>query len=189
MFNDRAKTLVELIGICPAMVAALAVVRALGLPDCWIAAGFLRNRVWDHLHGHGVPTPLNDIDVVYFDPERQEKTIEKRLEARLKAALPGEPWSVKNQARMADVNGDPPYRNSAHALEHWCETPTPIGARLTADDRIELLAPLGLDDLFDLIVRPTPHALKHPAKLRQYRERMAKKNWPRLWPRIKVLNF
>ena len=26
-------------------------VAQLGLPDCWIAAGFVRNAVWDVLHG------------------------------------------------------------------------------------------------------------------------------------------
>ena len=90
---------------------------------------------------------------------------------------------------MALVNHDPPYRDTAHALEHWCETPTPIGVRLTADDRIQMIAPLGLDDLFELIVRPTPFASKHPPKLQQYRERMARKNWPGIWPRIRVLEL
>jgi uncharacterized protein len=28
---------------------ALGLVMALGLPDCWIGAGFVRHAVWDHL--------------------------------------------------------------------------------------------------------------------------------------------
>ncbi|WRQ77412.1 nucleotidyltransferase family protein [Pseudomonas saxonica] len=31
-------------------------VRSLNLPDCWIGAGFLRNAVWDYLHGRS-PSP------------------------------------------------------------------------------------------------------------------------------------
>lgn len=187
--SSRETLLMDLIGADPWMCEALRAVRALELPDCWVAAGFVRNRVWDHLHDYREPTPLNDIDVIYFDPGRLAKDVEKRLEASLAQAMPGLPWSVKNQARMATVNGDPPYRDSAHALTCWCETPTPVGARFTSDDRIELIAPLGLDDLVDLIVRPTPHAESHPRKLAQYRERMTRKDWPRLWPKVKVLNL
>jgi hypothetical protein len=189
MVASREMMLVDLILADPSMFEALKAVRSLELPDCWIAAGFMRNRVWDHLHGYGEPTRLNDIDVVYFDPADIGKDVEKRLEVRLVEAMPGQPWSVKNQARMAGVNGDPPYRDSAHALSCWCETPTPVGARLGDDDRIELIAPLGLDDLVDLVVRPTPHASANPTKLVQYRDRMARKNWPRLWPKVKVLNL
>ncbi len=178
--------LIDLLGSDRAMMGALAALRALELPDGWIAAGFVRNRVWDHLHAFAEPTPPGDVDVVYFDPDCLDEAVEKRFEAALLNHHPGEPWSVKNQARMAGVNGDPPYRDTADALTRWCETATPVGARLTAAGVIEVIAPLGLDDLFAMTVRPTPHARKHPDKLRQYRERMATKNWPRLWPRIRV---
>lgn len=188
---DLACRLLDLVRSDLGMIAVLDAVRSLDLPDCWIAAGFVRNRVWDHLHGYDEATPPPDIDVVYFDPDDVSEAVEKRLEATLHRRLPGRPWSVKNQARMAGVNGDQPYRDTAHALEHWCETPTPIGVRLAGDAaaELELIAPLGLDDLFSLIVRPTPHAATHPAKLAQYRERMARKNWPRIWPGITVLDL
>jgi len=46
---------------------ALECVRLLNLPDCYLAAGFVRNLVWDFLHQMPSPTPLNDVDVIYFD--------------------------------------------------------------------------------------------------------------------------
>jgi len=90
---------------------------------------------------------------------------------------------------MAIRNGDAPYRSAEHALEHWCETPTAVGIRLNARDDIEMIAPFELDDLFGLIVRPTPFAADHPNKLAQYRARMNKKNWPSQWPGIRVLGL
>jgi len=189
MDDTRCQNLTDLISADPSMMAALAAVRSLDLKDSWITAGFVRNRVWDHLHGFEKPTPLNDIDVIYFDPEHIDPAFEKHLDAELEKRVPGLPWQVKNQARMAQRNGDPPYRSVDEALQHWCETPTAIGVRLSAGSEIEVTAPLGLDDLFDLVVRPTPFARGHPHKLAQYRERMAKKNWPHLWPRIRVLNL
>lgn len=186
--KDRLRRdLLDLILADPAMMAALHAVKSLDLKESWITAGFIRNRVWDHLHGFAKPTPLNDVDVIYFDPDRIDPAFEKRLDDTLAQHMPDLPWQVKNQARMAERNGDPPYRSIDDALQHWCETPTAIGARLNARSQIEITAPLGLDDLFGLVVRPTPFARSHPHKLAQYRERMARKNWPRLWPRIRVL--
>ncbi len=168
------------------MMAALTAVAGLGLPDCWIGAGFLRGAVWDRLHGYGSRTPLDDIDVVYFDPEAPDPAAEAALETRLGALLPGLPWSVKNQARMHLRNGDAPYGSSAESLAQWLETPTAVALRLNEAGRRELLAPLGTEDLLGLVVRPTPHARAHKHRLAAYRARMEKKNWPAKWPRLTV---
>lgn len=166
-------------------MAALHAVAGLGLPDAWIGAGFLRGAVWDRLHGYQVPTPLADIDVIYFDPEEPDPAAEAALERRLGAVSPGLPWSVRNQARMHLKNGDPPYGSSAEALAHWLETPTVVAMRLNQDGGLELLAPLGTEDLLGLVVRPTPHA--RARRLDAYRERMTKKNWPARWPRLRLI--
>ena len=168
------------------MMAALGAVAGLGLPDAWIGAGFLRGAVWDRLHGFGSRTALDDIDVVYFDPETLDPAAEAELERRLGALLPGLPWEVRNQARMHLGNDDPPYRSSADALALWLETPTAVAVRLNRDGSLELLAPLGTADLLGLVVRPTPHARSHKHRLAAYRERVARKNWPARWPKMRV---
>ncbi len=73
-----------------------------------LAAGFVRNLVWDRLHGL-VATPFTDIDVIYFDPADLSRETENRYEAELRILAPEYPWSVKNQARMHLRNGDKPY--------------------------------------------------------------------------------
>ena len=166
----------------PDMLACLEAVAALGLPDCWIGAGFVRAAVWDALHGYSEPTPLEDIDVVYFDPDSGD-TREKPAEAALARALP-RPWSVYNQARMHLYNEDPPYRDTAEALANWLETATAVALRLTEAGRLELLAPHGLEDLFALRVRPTPRARE--ARLAAYRERLKRKRWQERWPRLTI---
>ncbi len=169
------------------MMAALGAVAKLGLPDCWIGAGFLRGAVWDRLHGYASRTPLDDIDVIYFDPEAPDPAAEAALERRLGEDLPGLPWEVRNQARMHLRNQDAPYRDSADALAHWLETPTAVALRLNDGGGPELLAPLGTEDLLGLVVRPTPYARKHAHRLAAYRERLARKNWPAKWPKLKVV--
>ena len=167
----------------PDMLACLEAVAALGLPDCWIGAGFVRAPVWDALHGYRAPTPLGDIDVVFFDPASGD-TRETPAEEAMARALPGLPWSVHNQARMHLYNEDPPYRDTAEALANWLETPTAVALRLNERGRLELLAPHGLDDLFALRVRPTPRARE--ARLDAYRARLKRKRWQETWPRLTV---
>ncbi|WP_394213024.1 nucleotidyltransferase family protein [Enterovibrio calviensis] len=41
-------------------VKAINCVHNRNLAHCFLAAGFVRNLVWDHLHQEAVPTPLND---------------------------------------------------------------------------------------------------------------------------------
>jgi hypothetical protein len=163
----------------------LETVRALDLPDWWIGAGFVRNAVWDHLHGFSSPTPLDDIDVVWFDPARAEKSIDDSLLTSLRVRQPDLPWSVKNQARMHLRNGDRPYRSSVDAMCHWPETATAIAVTLRRDDALELAAPFGVDDLLAMVLRPTPHFRAH--RLAAYRERQRAKSWHTRWPRLREL--
>lgn len=62
---------------------ALSIARELGLHQWCLAAGFVRNLVWDQLHGHRTPTPLNDIDLVYFDKQNISEQHDLQLEAQL----------------------------------------------------------------------------------------------------------
>ncbi len=84
-------------------------------------------------------------------------------------------------------NGDAPYRSTADAMTHWLETPTAVAVRLEATGTLALLAPLGLDDLFRLWVRPSHHARCH--RLAAYRARVAAKAWQKTWPKLRVLDM
>lgn len=164
--------------------ALLLHVESLGLPDAWIGAGFIRNRVGDVLHGHPIDVArLADVDVLFFDPDDTSKEREAEIERRLRALAPGIPWSVKNQARMHLRNGDAPYRDTLDAAAHWAETTTAIAAR-SVRGKVEVMAPYGVDDLLNLIVRPTP-VFGH--KVNIYRERVMAKDWPARWPKLTMM--
>ncbi len=130
--------------------------RDLRLPDCWVAAGFVRNAVWDLLHGYAEPTPLADVDVLFFRNAPDDAYDEQALEATLTQALPQHCWQARNQARMHHVNGFAPFCSSAHAMCHWVETPTATGLALDRLDRLQINAPLGVGDLMSLRVQPGP---------------------------------
>ncbi len=61
--------LLDLIRADPWMMRILRAAAALDLPEWMIGAGFVRNKVWDHLHGFAnAEVQTADIDLIYFDP-------------------------------------------------------------------------------------------------------------------------
>ncbi|MEG0470827.1 MAG: nucleotidyltransferase family protein [Solibacillus sp.] len=163
------------------LMTILKAVESLNLPDCWICAGVLRNKVWDVLHS--IHTTLNDIDVIYFDNSDLTIESETKYEAQLHALIPNLPWSVKNQARMHLKNNLQPFRSSFDGIRHFPETATAIGARI-ANYQIEIIAPHGLSDLFELKIAPTPKYMKveklHPI----YQQRVTTKKWDTTWTNL-----
>ena len=57
----------------PWMMDVLKMVRQRQLPGSWGGAGFIRRKIWDTLHGFEEPTPLNDIDILLFDPSNHRE--------------------------------------------------------------------------------------------------------------------
>lgn len=177
-------TLQALLASDPGCMRVLAQVRDLALPDCWVGAGFVRNRVWNHLHGRTPPALDGDIDVIWFDARRITQERDLILERRLRSQDGSRAWSVKNQARMHRRNGDSPYLSATDAMRYWPETATAVGVRLDEQGAVEVAAPFGLDDLFDLLVRPTPRFTgeKYPV----YLERQRAKQWQVTWPGLAI---
>jgi hypothetical protein len=174
----------DIIAQDPVGMKQLRAARTLALPDWCIAAGFVRNRVWDHLHGISPPRPPADIDVLYYDKADLSKDTEQEFEARLGALLPA-PWQVRNQARMHVWKNLPQHKSSADSMIYWLETVTAVGIRLEADDSLTVIAPLGTDDLLGLCCRPTAFGR---ARLDEYEARVAGKGWRTLWPKVRFLD-
>lgn len=182
----RSDRLSQIVMSDPLRWRLLASVRSMGLPDCWIGAGFVRDAVWDVLHDRPPTTPMADIDVVWFDPDAADPRRDKAIEQDLAAREPGFDWSVKNQARMHVRNGDAPYGSTENALRHWTETATAVAVRRTADDRCQILAPFGLDDLFELRLSPPPGCT--PAKRNAFRRRVKAKRWLERYPKLEIID-
>ncbi|MEK7570868.1 MAG: nucleotidyltransferase family protein [Patescibacteria group bacterium] len=186
------KDIISLIEQDKWMMDVLKTVQSLHLPDWLIGAGFVRSKVWDHLHEYKDRTSLPDIDVIYFDKDdftqeemKQDTTnAEIEYEKRLKELMPDINWSVTNQARMHAFHNDEPYKDSEEALSRWVETATCIGVCLNEQNEVTLKAPHGIDDLVQLVLRPTPGVY---TDTKRFYERMNKKDWLRKWPKLKIV--
>ncbi len=182
---DHARTLISTLLEDKCRRQILAHVRNLALPDCWIGAGFVRNTIWALLSGDKTAGTANDVDVIWFDPMHTKPEFDAQIEQQLTRVESTIPWSVKNQARMHARNGDEPYASCAHALSFWPETATAVAVRLTEAGEIETLAPFGLQDLFDGVVRPTPRFRRD--KLDLFEKRWREKRWLEQWPFLRVV--
>lgn len=163
-----------------AMMAILRAAESLQLPDWMIGAGFVRSKIWDYLHGkvyEGVQ--INDIDLVYFDPENTEEEIEKAYDMKLRGLFNAE-WSTKNVARMSQVDGVPQYTATKDAIAVWPETATALAVALDGDN-LRLIAPCGIEDLVNMTVRMNP---KFPNGIKRVRERVEQKGWRKRWPKL-----
>ncbi|RZI43834.1 nucleotidyltransferase family protein [Herbaspirillum sp. HC18] len=166
----------------PVRMRALRIAHELSLPDWCIAAGFVRNLVWDRLHGYETTTPLADIDLVFFDPADASVARERLLEEKLAAIAPSLPWSVRNQARMHVRNGHPAYGSTIDAMRHWVEQETAVGVKIGGEGEIVVLAAFGMDSLFAKRITPNPLHGK-PA---EFEARLSGKDWLRTWPELRV---
>ncbi len=184
MLLKTKQDIAELIRKDAWMMKILRLVRELHLPDCLIGAGFVRSKVWDYLHDYKKRTPLPDIDVIYFDKSDLSEEVEEKYQGLLKEKMPDVEWSVTNQARMHAFKGDEPYVSAEEGLSNWVEIPTCIGAKLNDTNEVLITAPWGVEDLFNLIVKPNPQCRDNPGS---YRERMQKKNWQKIWPKLIIV--
>ncbi|STQ89142.1 nucleotidyltransferase family protein [Iodobacter fluviatilis] len=163
----------------PVRCQALRQAADLELPDWCIAAGFVRNLVWDRLHDYAEPTPLADIDLIYFNAEDISEEVDRALE-RCLMQNSDLLWSVKNQARMHSRNGDAPYLNTLDAMSYWPELETAIGVSLASDP--VFISPFPLENLRDLQITLNP---KRP-KISDFEARVAEKKWLEIWPKLQV---
>lgn len=182
MHLSSVEDIAVLITADPWRMRVLTAVRDLELPDCWVGAGFVRNLVWDELHGYAQRTPLTDVDVVFFDPSDTNEEREMHITQNLREKLPDVPWEVVNQARAHHFHDHEPYRSTTEALSHWVETATCIGARVDENDQVEITAPHGVADLIADVLRPVPDR-----DMETFNKRISKKDWLNRWPKLRII--
>ncbi|MBE5137028.1 nucleotidyltransferase family protein [Vibrio parahaemolyticus] len=173
--------IVELIKQDPIRVEALNCVSELGLPQCYIAAGFVRNLVWDTLHDFKVFTPLNDVDVIYFDPAESNPNAYLAYESQLRDRMPQLRWQVRNQAKMHKRNGDNPYKSSIDAMSYLPEKETAVAIRQIGLNQYECVAAFGFESLFSYWVTYNPKRLRET-----FENRVNSKGWLVRWPLLRI---
>src|SRR4051794_3417334 len=187
--SELDSRLIELVRSSPLLMRALRAARTVDPPDWLVGAGVIRDLVWDHLHQVRQPTAPKDVDLVFFDPASMGRHREQGVLAAVSAEAPDIGWDVKNQAAVhlwyEQVFGVEvePLTSSVDAVATWPETATAVAIRLTTDDRIEVIAPYGLEDLFGMVCRRNPRRVT----IDEYQRRIQSKSIATRWSRVRVV--
>jgi hypothetical protein len=172
------------------LMAVMATVRDLDLPDWRVFSGAVYQSAWNALTGREAAYGLKDYDVGYFDASdvsyEAEDVVIKRVAAAFAPPL-RELVEVRNQARVhlwfENRFGEPyaPLSSTDEALGRFVAPAFAVGARLEADGRVSIAAPFGLEDLFALKLRPNPNRPRARGWERAVASARAR------WPEIEVV--
>lgn len=157
----------------------------LNLPDWWIGAGFLRNKIWDAIAGNE-SNQSRDIDLVYFDRTDTSAETDWDYDSKMSKAYPFAEWEIRNQARMHYMGNFEPFESTADGIAHWVETATCVAVRLNKG-QFEYLFCYGREDLDNMIARPTPY-FSSADKIQTFYDRIEKKRWQERWPKLQIIS-
>lgn len=159
----------------------------LGLRDWWLASGCLFQTVWNLKSGRPADSDIEDYDVCYFsedtswDAENEVIQNANALFSDLKISV-----QVRNQARVHLWYPEKfgvaysPLTTAGEGILRFPASAQTIGMKRTGGNFMDVYAPFGLGDIWDMVVRPN-RAL--PAS-GHYAEKTAK--WHSKWPAITV---
>ncbi|MHA6296815.1 nucleotidyltransferase family protein [Devosia sp. CAU 1758] len=181
--------LIDIIRAQPHLMAILAGMNELGLPDPLLGSGAIYNTVWNSLTGRSALTGVNDADVVCFDDSDLSYAAEDAVIRRAEAFFSGfpVPVEVRNQARVHLWFSEwfgfdyPQLTCSADMMLYFATTTHAVAARLEAEGQISIHAPFGLDDMFSFRITPNP-ALPN----RETHERKADRARA-IWPELEIV--
>jgi uncharacterized protein len=159
------------------LMSILVTVRDCDPPDWLVGGGVLYKLVWNHLHGYAETAYINDVDVVFFDPDNLSLERERAIERCLSTRRSDVPWVARNQAAV------PPLRSSVEGIGANPGVATAVGVRLLMDDDLYVAAPLGLSDLFELVLRRNPRRVTSES----FRQWVVKKGVREKWTKVKVI--
>ncbi len=161
---ERQTALIEIIRADPNLMHVMRTVRDLNLPDWCLFSGAVYQGVWNKLTGRPVGFGIKDYDIGYFDADTSwdaEDVWIKRVADAFEEPFRSQ-VEVRNQARVhlwaPQKFGEDfaPLHRTVDAPARFVAPAFAVGARLEADDIITVVAPYGLADVFDMVVRPNP---------------------------------
>ena len=188
--TPREREFLALVEADPDIAAMLTAMSTFGAPDLWLVSGVLFQTVWNVLDGYPRGHGIKDYDLFYFDEDASEEAEDRwiRRAAEHFAFAPCE-VQLRNQARVhlwyREKFGMPEYpqlHSSCDGVRQFLLPACMVAIRPAASG-VELFAPLGVDDIFDRILRPNPLWQGRPRP-----EYLAKvERYVRDWPSLKVV--
>lgn len=183
MSDVRKDVLFDILLANPVLGQALDDVPKLSLPNWYIAGGAISQTYWNHIHGFDPMNGIKDFDLVYYDTDTSYSAEDKFIKSadKLFKNLPIE-VEIRNQARVHKWYPKrfgrhiKPYGSVEKGISSWATTITCIGI-----NKEGVFAAHGLDDLFDLVVRP------NKIQVTQHDYNKKANRWKSTWPKLTII--
>ncbi len=155
----------------------------------YLAAGCINQTIFNYYHNYDLDYGIGDYDIVYYDEDtsyEKEDIIIKDLKERLKHL--DLKFDIKNEKRVHIWYNEKyktnrkEYESVEDAISKWGTTITCLGVRME-NNKLIVCAPYGLNDLFNLILRP----VKIDFTKEDYEKKVTK--WTSKWELLKVIRY
>jgi len=180
----------DIIRADPGVSAVLRALQTFDAPDLWLVSGALFQTVWNVLDGHPRGHGIDDYDLLYFDPDTSEEAEDVWIrKAATHFAFADHKVQLRNQSRVhlwypRKFGVDyPQLTSTCDGVDKFLVQASVVAIRPTAPDALDVYNPLGLDDIFERILRPNP-LWKGPPQPR-YMEKA--KRYMRDWPSLRLM--
>lgn len=155
----------------------------------YLAAGCINQTIFNYYHNYDLDYGIGDYDIVYYDEDtsyEKEDIIIKDLKERLKHL--DLKFDIKNEKRVHIWYNEKyktnrkEYESVEDAISKWGTTITCLGVRME-NNKLIVCVPYGLNDLFNLILRP----VKIDFTKEDYEKKVTK--WTSKWELLKVIKY
>ena len=188
-FDEQLKVLESILMKSNNIKYLLKILDELGIEDCYVAAGCVNQTIFNYYHGYELDYGISDYDIVYYDKDLSYDAEDKIIRLiNSKVNDKNIKLDIKNEARVHlwfyekyGIKREA-YNSVYDAISRWTSTVTCIGIRLN-NGKFEVYAPYGLDDLFNMVIRP----VKIDITKKFYEDRC--KKWKENWNNIKIISW
>jgi len=179
--QQRLKNLIVSV---PELIETAEACKCIGLPNFYIAGGAITQLIWNHLVAREPLDKVKDFDIVYFDSaeNKSEKYYEAAINAQLTHSIK---IDVKNQMNVHKWYPKkfgqviPAYTRVEQGIDSWLSA-FAIGFTLTAHGKLAIYSPYGLEDAFNMQVKPNKIAMTEASYIKMTNSFKAR------WPSISV---
>ncbi|EGQ8512186.1 hypothetical protein GQ852_17745 [Vibrio parahaemolyticus] len=184
MNKQKLKHLIQQV---PELIETAEVCREVGLPNFYIAGGAITQIIWNSIESKSLLAQVKDFDVVYFDSSSHitEDEFKNRISSRLSHSVDVD---VKNQAIIHERYfkrfgcSIQAYERVEQGIESWLSA-FAIEFTLDSSGNIKLFAPYGLEDAFNMLIKPNKKAMTEA----NYNKMTA--GYKARWQQVQVLSW
>jgi len=186
--GDQADSLLEIVLKNPYVSQIIQNNSFPGGEPWYLGAGCICQSVWNYLSDKKPEDGIKDYDLVYYDAKDLSKEAELKQQQRIKAIFSNlsvevdvvnearvHIWFEKDFGKKIDQ-----LKSCEDAINGWPTTATSVGIN-KIEDKFNVYAPYGLNDLFGMVIRPNK-----PSVIKWVYEKKVEK-WTKIWPNLKVI--